>query len=132
MNIDKLLKIVRFCISGGVGVSFGYITLYSLTEYIGLWYLFSSIITLILTDILGFVIKKFWVFENRDIKRTQYQIFLYLILSVIYSITNTGLLFILVEYLPIHYILSQVILMSVLSIASYILSKRIFIAQKIQ
>ena len=132
MNMENALKVVRFCISGGIGVIFGFATLYSLTEYLGLWYLFSAVVTFILTDILGFVIKKIWVFEDKNIKAVKKQIFLYFILSIAYLITNTGLLYALVECLHIQYIISQIILTSILSFPSYFISRGIFIAQKTQ
>lgn len=132
MNVKRVLKVVRFCVSGGIGIIFGFVTLYSLTEYLGLWYILSTVITFILTDILGFVIKKIWVFEDKNIKAVKKQIFLYLLLSITYLMTNTGSLYIMVEYLHIQYIVSQIILTSILSFPSYFISKNIFIAQKIQ
>ena len=132
MNTKSVLKVVRFCVSGAIGIIFGFITLYSLTEYLRLWYLLSAAITFVLTDVLGFIIKKIWVFEDKNIKAVQKQIFLYLLLSVTYLMTNTGFLYVLVEYLHIQYVISQIILTSILSFPSYFISKRIFIAQKIQ
>ena len=132
MSKKSALKVVRFCISGLIGVIFGFITLYGLTEYVGLWYLLSAIVTFILTDVIGFIIKKFWVFEDKDIKKTQKQLFLYFFLSIIYLMTNTGLLYVLVEYLQIQYIVSQIILSIILSFPSYFISQYIFPAQKPQ
>lgn len=123
---------MRFFISGGICAIVGFTILYSLTEYAGLWYLLSSIISFILADILGFVIRKFWVFEDSDIKKAKFQILLYVLLSITYLITNTGLLYILVEYLHIQYIYSQMILIVILLSPNYILSHRIFPAQKAQ
>lgn len=125
---------MRFFISGGICAVVGFTILYSLTEYAGLWYLLSSIISFILTDILGFVIRKFWVFENNDIdiKKAKFQILLYVLLSITYLITNTGLLYILVEYLHIQYIYSQMILIVILLSPNYILSHRIFPAREAQ
>ncbi|MCX6753876.1 MAG: GtrA family protein [Candidatus Nomurabacteria bacterium] len=132
MNLKSVLKVVRFLVSGGIGVIFGFITLYSLTEYVGLWYILSAAITFVLSDVLGFILKKIWVFEDKNIKVIQKQIFLYIILSITYLITNTGLLYVLVEYLQIQYIISQIILTSILSFPSYFISRYIFIAQKAQ
>lgn len=129
-----IFKVMRFFISGGICAVVGFTILYSLTEYAGLWYLLSSIISFILTDILGFVIRKFWVFENNDIdiKKAKFQILLYVLLSITYLITNTGLLYILVEYLHIQYIYSQMILIVILLSPNYILSHRIFPAREAQ
>lgn len=132
LKARNFLKIVRFCVSGGLSAIFGFMMLYGFTEYIGIWYLLSSIMSFIISDIFSFLIKKFWVFEEKDIKEAKLQIFLYLLLSILYLMTNTIFLFIFVEYLHIQYIISQVIVIFILLAPSYILSQRIFIVQKTQ
>ena len=132
MKRGNVFKVARFFISGGMSAIIGFSVLYGLTEYGRMWYLLSSVLSFILSDVFSFVVKKFWVFEERDIKEAKLQIFLYLGLSVMYIVISTGLLFIFVEQLHIQYIISQIIIVSVLFIPSYVLSQRIFNVQKIQ
>ena len=132
MKRGNVFKVARFFISGGMSAIIGFSVLYGLTEYGRMWYLLSSVLSFILSDVFSFVVKKFWVFEERDIKEAKLQIFLYLGLSVMYIVVSTGLLFIFVEQLHIQYIISQIIIVSVLFTPSYVLSQRIFNVQKIQ
>lgn len=132
MNREIILKVVRFCISGGVSTILGFTILYVFTEYIGIWYLLSSVMSFIICDIFSFIIKKFWVFEEKDIKEARLQIFLYFVLSMMYLITNTILMFISVEYMHIQYIISQVIIIFILLMPNYFITQKIFIAQKTQ
>lgn len=129
MKKEKFLEIVRFGASGGIGVIVGYTTLYILTEYIGLWYLWSSMISCFLSYVVGFFMQKFWTFQNKETRELKKQFFVYIIISVLFFITNTGFMYIFVTCLHIQYILSQVILTIVLSVISYFTSKKIF-AQK--
>jgi len=123
---QRFLEIVRFCISGGIGVILGYATLYILTEYVGLWYLLSSMTACALSYTIGFIMQKFWAFKNRDTKKIKRQIFLYLVISVLFFVTNTGFMYVFVDYCHIQYIFSQIILTIILSIISYITTKKIF------
>jgi putative flippase GtrA len=128
----NILKVVRFCISGGVSSILGFTILYVFTEYIGIWYLLSSVMSFIICDIFSFILKKFWVFEEKDIKEARLQIFLYFVLSMMYLITNTILMFISVEYMHIQYIISQVIIIFILLMPNYFITQKIFIVQKTQ
>lgn len=123
---QRLLEIVRFGISGGIGVIIGYITLYSLTEYFGFWYLLSSMIACFLSYSIGFIFQKFWTFKSKDSKTIRKQIILYVIISILFFIANTGLMYLFVEYYQIQYILSQIIVTIFLSVISYLSSRFIF------
>ncbi|MEI7688575.1 MAG: GtrA family protein [Candidatus Nomurabacteria bacterium] len=132
MKKKKILKVVRFFSAGIISTIFGFSMLYAFTEYIGIHYLLSFVMSFIISDIFSFVIKKFWVFEEKNIKEAKLQIFLYLVLSIMYLITNTGLLLIGVEYLHIHYLIIQAVVIFLLLMPNYVLSQKIFIVQKIQ
>ena len=125
MNKKRFLEIVRFCFGGATGVLGAYITLYVLTEYIGLWYLYSSIIAYITNQLVNFIIQKFWTFKNKDSKAIPKQLGLYLGIAFIYFLTNTGIMYVFVDYCHMYYILSQIILTVVLSISSYLTTKMI-------
>lgn len=126
MKKGKFLEIVRFCLGGIVGVFVGYITLIVLTEYIKLWYLLSSIIGYVLNYIANFIMQKFYTFKNKNTKAIPKQFSLYFGIAILYFATNTSLMYVFVEYCHIQYIISQIILTIILSIASYMTTKMIF------
>lgn len=126
MEKQKFFEIIRFCLGGIIGVSVYYIILYTLTEYAGVWYLFSSIIAYVFNYISNFFIQKFWTFKNKNTQKIPKQIFLYFVIAGVFFISNTMLLYIFVEYGKISYMHSQIILTIILSIASYFTTKKIF------
>jgi len=123
---NKLLEIVRFCISGVIGVVLGYITLYTLTEWIGLWYLISSMAACLVSYIVGFFIQKFWTFRDKNTAKMKGQIIIYLVISALFFIANTGLMYFFVDLLHVQYIVAQAIVTIILSIISYLTSEKIF------
>ncbi len=127
MTKKRFLEIVRFCFGGIIGVTSAYIILYVLTEYIGLWYLCSSIIAYIINQLVNFVIQKFWTFRNKDSKEVPKQLSLYLGIAFIYFLINTIMMYILTDYCHFYYIVSQIIMTGVLSFSSYFTTKMIFI-----
>ena len=126
MKTKRFKEIIKFCLGGGVAVVVGYIILYALTEYVMLWYVLSSVIAYLTSNTINFIIQKFWVFGNVNQKAIQKQYSLYMILTVLYFLINTVMIYVLTEYCHIYYILSQIILTVVISIASYFTTKKIF------
>jgi len=122
-----LKKFIRFSLLGGIGVVLYYITLYSLTEFCGIWYLLSSIIASVVNIITSFLVHKFRTFNaTKNEGKVHVQFFLYVLITVLYSVTNVALLYILVQFCNIHYIPSQIILTIGLSIINYYVTKKIF------
>ena len=120
-------KFIRFSLLGGIGVVLYYITLYSLTEFCGIWYLLSSIIASVVNIITSFLVHKFRTFsKTKNEGKVHVQFFLYVLITVLYSVTNVVLLYVLVQLCNIHYILSQIILTIGLSIINYYVTKKIF------
>ena len=126
MKNKRLYEIVRFCFGGAIAVLVGYVLLYTLTEFLMLWYVLSSVISYLTSQALNFIIQKIWVFKNKESKTTKKQFVIYMSLSVIYFLINTIMIYVLTDYYHIYYILSQVILTTVISIASWFTTKRIF------
>ncbi len=126
MKNKRLYELVRFCLGGAIAVLVGYVFLYTLTEFLFVWYVLSSVISYLTSQALNFIIQKIWVFKNKESKTTKKQFVIYMSLSVIYFLINTIMIYVLTDYCHIYYILSQVILTIVISIASWFTTKRIF------
>ena len=67
---------VKYYIVGACGVLVNLGLLYSLTEFVGLWYLVSYIIAISVSITLNFTFNKFWTFK--DSKNSQRKIVIYL------------------------------------------------------
>src|SRR3989344_945011 len=68
------LRVVRFLFSGGSGVVVNFILLWTLTEFLHLWYLFSLVIAILVGSLLNFTLQKFWTFGNHSLKQVHIQL----------------------------------------------------------
>lgn len=127
-----LLKVVRFLISGGLGALVGLAVIYILTEYAGVWYVYSLVIGFIPSCAVSFVLKKFWTFEDKSIEKIENQSFLYLILSITYLVISTTLIYLTVRVLNVHYLVAQVSWICILFYPDFLITNKIFLARKVQ
>lgn len=122
----RLSQVLRFISAGGLGVLLYYLTLYTLTDVAGVWYVVSAVIAFIVNCGSNFVLQKFWAFKNKSIKNIHWQASQYVVMTVSLFITNLLLLYVLVEYARLWYLAAQVIVTILLTIVSYFVSRRIF------
>ncbi len=107
-KLNKIFKyqFIRFVVSGTTATLVDISLLYIITEYIGLWYLLSSIFSFLAGSITHFTISRHWVFNNRQ--KTfwrQYKSFFIIHLGGL-AINTTGL-YLLVQFLHIYYLLAK-------------------------
>ena len=121
----RIEQALRFCTAGIFGVSAYYAALYGLTEYFGVWYIASATIGFILNTGISFTLQKFWTFKNKKTETIRKQIMLYVVMKVSLLITNTTLLYCMVEYLHMWYISAQIILTTAETVADFIVSRKI-------
>ncbi|MFH1990495.1 MAG: GtrA family protein [Patescibacteria group bacterium] len=122
----QLSQILRFLSAGGPGVLLYYLILYILTDIAGVWYMVSAVIASVVNHSLNFVFQKFWTFKNKDTKNIHRQAGKYALLVISLFIANLFLLYILVEYAHLWYLAAQVIVTILLTVISYLVSRRIF------
>ena len=120
-------QVLRYLIAGGAGMIFYYIPLYVLTEFVGVWYLFSAAVGAVLSFLVNFILKKFWAFGNDDRLTMRRELAHYLVLSVVLVVSNLGALFLLVEFARLPYLFAQVLLSTVLTPVAFLLTRRIFV-----
>lgn len=106
---SSFFRIVRFVVSGGIATSVNLASLFVLTQYIGVWYLYSSIIAFGIAFGVSFVLQKIWTFQDRSSKHIQLQAVLFLIIILAGLMLNTAMLYVLVEFLKVHYIAGQLV-----------------------
>ncbi|MDP2684691.1 MAG: GtrA family protein [bacterium] len=119
-------QILRFSIAGSFGLILYYLTLYALTDLVGVWYLLSAIIASIVNYSSNFLLHKFWTFKNKNLQGVHRQIGKYLALSLSLVISNLGLLYILVEYFQLWYLGAQAILTIIGGMISFLIIRLIF------
>ncbi len=123
---DKMWKISQFLIGGGVGLAMRFLALYFLTEFLGVWYLLSAVIAYLLNNLINFVIHKFWTFNDKDLTKLNKEVVSYVQMMSLFFICNTVYLYVLVDYIHVHYLIAQLILTTFLSIIGFLRQQEIF------
>lgn len=123
---ENVKRVVRFCTSGAVGFAVFYALLYVLTEKFGVWYLASSMIALVVNYSVTFVLQKFLTFNDRSTHVIGRQVILYSVMVSCFYVSNAALLYLLVEYLGYWYMFAQFLISVLLTVVSFLISRRIF------
>jgi len=123
-----IIKVIKYVISGGIAAVVNLLSLYVFTEFLGIWYLYSSILAFLVAITFSFTLQKFWTFRDHNISKINLQAPQFLIVSVVNNVLiNSLLLYIFVELFGLWYILAQIIAGLIVAIISYyIFSKFIF------
>ena len=126
MKRQRFIQIVRFCIGGGMALSIYYVLLYVLTEFAGIKYYLSAGIASVFNYTTSFLFQKYWTFKNKENKTIHRQIIFYVCLASSLSLLNSLFLYLLVQYAHLPYLLAQVFITVILTVVSFILTKKIF------
>lgn len=126
-QVEKYIKITRFIISGGTATMVNLLVLFLLTDFVGMWYIASSVVSFFVAFIASFTLQKFWTFRDYSKSAIRYQVSLYTLTTLWNLLLNTALLYVAVEYISTHYLMGQIFSNAVVAIQSFfIFSKIIF------
>ena len=129
--MNKLLEkkivrqILKFTVVGGLAFLIDYGLLYVLTEFIGIHYLISSIISFTVSVIFNYILSIKWVFDVNK-KQGLKEFILFIILSVIGLIINEIIMYLMVDIMNIHYMISKLFSTGVVMVYNFI-TRKIFI-----
>lgn len=121
-----LKRVVKFCLSGGLGVLTYYVSLYLLTEVLHVWYVVSAVVSFVLNNAINFLLQKIWTFEDNSTETVHVQALQYIAMGISFLTLNTAALYVLVDWIHVQLYLAQVCLTVLLSILSYFTTSRIF------
>ena len=117
-------RIYRFIISGGTGMVVNLIVLYTLTEFAGIWYLYSTTLGWILGVLASFILQKSWTFEDSSADVAARQATKYFALQGLDALLNAGGMYLLVSVLGVWYILAQILLGALIAVWAYFILQR--------
>lgn len=129
-HYDTFLRVIRFVIAGGIATSANLGSIFVLTHYFGVWYLYSSVIAFGLAFGISFVLQKIWTFQNRSSEHVHTQAALFLGIILLGLGFNTALLYAFVEFIGIHYLVGQLISGSVIAVFNFFSYKHIVFAER--
>ncbi len=124
--MNKLVKqILRFGVVGGLAFIIDYIVLYVLTDIFHIYYLISSCISFTVSVIFNYILSIKWVFDVNK-KQDMHEFIVFIILSVIGLIINSIIMYIMVDIISIHYMISKLLATLIVMVYNFI-TRKIFI-----
>lgn len=124
--MKKLLKqIIKFGIVGGIAFLIDYSLLYILTEFLEIYYLYSSVVSFIVSLVFNYILSIKWVFDVSR-KQNSKDFILFVVLSIIGLEINQLVMYIMVEKVNIWYMLSKIVATAIVMIWNFI-TRKIFI-----
>ncbi len=57
-------KFIKYCVVGGSGAILSWISVFTLTEYLHFWYMFSLVLTTGIVVIYNFLLNALWTFKE--------------------------------------------------------------------
>ncbi len=123
---EKLVRqILKFGVVGGGAFLIDYSVLYLLTEFVGIHYLISSVISFIVSLIFNYILSIYWVFDVTK-KQTSREVFVFVILSVIGLLINQVVMYAGSDLLHIYYMLTKLVATFIVMVWNFV-TRKIFI-----
>ena len=104
-----LLQLFRYGFVGGIAFVVDYVTLFLLTEYAGVPYLWSAAIAFILGLVTNYLISIIWVFQHNEKMHIWQEFLFFAVIGVIGLGLNEIIMYAGTDLLHLHYMVSKLI-----------------------
>lgn len=122
--MKKLIKqILKFGIVGGTAFIIDYALLYICTEYLGIYYFISSIISFSVSTIFNYIASIYWVFDVNKEKSQSRNFILFVGLSIVGLGINQLIMWFGVEQLHIYYMIVKIGATAIVMVFNFITRK---------
>lgn len=112
------MRVLKFLLTGVIGVSVN-LGVFHVLYIFGVPYLAGSAVGFLVAMVIGFVLQKYWTFEDRSHERAHVQFALYTLLALGNLMLNTGIVYVLIGKLGMYYLLAQAVGAAVVAGASF-------------
>lgn len=127
MNKTKIWEVVRFCLVGLISFLIDYGLLFSCTEWLGIFYLYSSAISFTVSVIVNYWLRVIFVFKGTG-KQNGKKAFLFIGSSIVGLGLNQVFMWLFVEKMGIYYMISKVIATIIVMIWNYVMKRKAIVA----
>lgn len=123
---------LRYLVSGLVGALVNLLLMYSLVEWLQIWYIYAGTIAFLLSSLVGFTLHKLWTFRNYSRHYVSRQLLMYVMIGVVNIGLNTLIIFLLVEHFHFWYLLAQILSSAFIAVAGFFIYRRIVFGLKLK
>lgn len=118
MTRERFKEIIRFCLVGGVSFLIDYSLLFALTEWAGIYYLYSSAISFGVSVVINYWLCVAYVFKGAG-KQTARQATIFFVTGVIGLVLNQFCMWFFVAVAGLHYMLAKIFATAIVTIWNY-------------
>lgn len=104
--------------------------LFILTEYIGIFYIFSAIISFLIGLVVVYVVSVIWVFDTRSLKNLYMELGFFLGIGIVGLLVNVFLIWFLTSLFSLYYMFSKVIATMFVFLWNFFLRKYLIFNKK--
>ena len=118
MTRDRFMEVVRFCIVGGLSFLVDYSLLFALTEFAGIYYLYSSAISFGVSVVFNYWLCVKYVFKGAG-KQTRRQAAIFFVTGVMGLGLNQLCMWFFVAVVSLHYMLAKIFATAIVTVWNY-------------
>lgn len=120
MLIDR--RLIRFGLVGGLCYSIGFVLVYLGTEKLGLHYLASTALALILVNMLGWALNRVWTFEATH-RAAWVEFSRYFAVNIACFFITLMIMALFVSFLGVHYLLAVFFTAGIMMVVNFVLHR---------
>ena len=124
MSRERLMEFVRFCFVGGLSLIVDYAVLFSLTEWAGLYYLYSSAISFSVTVVFNYWLCVKYVFKGAK-KQTTRQAIIFFSTGVVGLGLNQLCMWFFVDVAGLHYLIAKLGATVIVTAWNYVTKRKV-------
>ena len=106
---DTLVQAGKYLIVGGICTLLDFVLLFTLTNFVGIYYLASSVISFMSATVLNYYLCTQWIFSVRNVQSRKLEFLYYIIISAVGMCLNILLIWVFTEFISFHYMISKVV-----------------------
>lgn len=106
---ETLVQALKYFIVGGICTVLDLVMLFALTNYMGMNYVYSSVISFMSGTILNYYLCIWWIFKVRVVEKRHHEFLYYLIITGIGLGINTLVIWGMTEYAEFHFMASKLV-----------------------
>ncbi len=125
MRSEKILRIVKYLISGGSAAAVDLGLLYVFVSMFHMGHIVASALAFICAFGVSFSLQKFWTFNNRSVENIHGQMGMYFVVAIFNLALNTFLMYLFVDFGHLHYLVAQILAAGLIAIESFFAYKKI-------
>lgn len=123
LNKRTLLQFKRYLITGFLSAAVEYSVLFVLTDFIGLWHIFSNTVAIAASFCFNFLMNKYWSFKSKqDIKK---QLLQYGLLFAVNMCLSNIIIYLMSDVLNMYYLIPKLASTVIITFWNFIIYKKI-------